>query len=177
MVTPPRRNLALLLLRAREAVMTRFRPLIATEGLTEQQWRILRALAERGPLEPGQIAEACSILSPSLTGILARMEALGLVHRSQRDRDQRRRSVALTDASRGIVERLLPRIEAEYRRLDEAWGRDTVTGLYGMLDRILALDADAPAAPDLPEPKRPRRAAAVAAEAPNPGARRRPRAP
>lgn len=144
----PRRNLALLLLQAREIVMNRFRPIIADEGLTEQQWRILRALAERSPLEPGQIAEACSILSPSLTGILARMEAVDLVVRTQSASDQRRQSVALTPRSRAIVERMLPRIEAEYRKLDADWGADTVSALYEILDRVMTLDAGRTAVDD-----------------------------
>jgi homoprotocatechuate degradation regulator HpaR len=137
----PRRNLALRLLEARETVMRRFRPLVAEEGLTEQQWRILRVLAERSPLEPGQIADACSILSPSLTGILARMESVDLVARAQSASDQRRQSVNLTAKSREIVERMIPRIEAEYRRLDADWGADTVEALHAMLDRVAALEA------------------------------------
>jgi homoprotocatechuate degradation regulator HpaR len=148
----PRRNLALLLLQAREAVMTRFRPLIAEEGLTEQQWRILRALSECSPLEPGQIAEVCSILSPSLTGILARMEAADLVARAQSTADQRRQSVALTPRSRMILARMAPRIEAEYRRLESDWGVDTVTELVGMLDRVLAKAVPAEAIPGAARP-------------------------
>ena len=46
------RNLPMLLLRAREKMMERFRPLITSHGLTEQQWRVIRALNESGPLEP-----------------------------------------------------------------------------------------------------------------------------
>jgi len=148
----PRRNLALRLLEAREILMRRFRPLIAEEGLTEQQWRILRVLAERSPLEPGQIADACSILSPSLTGILARMESVDLVTRTQSSSDQRRQSVALTTRSSEIVERLIPRIEAEYRRLEADWGADTVEALHAMLDRVTALEALRVARDDAPAP-------------------------
>src|SRR6266849_5130597 len=39
------RSLPMSLLRAREAVMRHFRPSLRDHGLTEQQWRILRALA------------------------------------------------------------------------------------------------------------------------------------
>lgn len=148
----PRRNLALRLLEARETVMRRFRPLITEEGLTEQQWRILRVLAERSPLEPGQIADACSILSPSLTGILARMETVDLVTRTQSSSDQRRQLVGLTARSLEIVERMIPRIEAEYRRLEDDWGADTVEALHAMLDRVAALEALRAAGDDAPAP-------------------------
>ncbi|MDO9215991.1 MAG: homoprotocatechuate degradation operon regulator HpaR, partial [Lacisediminimonas sp.] len=39
-----RRNLPHLLLQAREALMTRFRPFLNANGITEQQWRIIRSL-------------------------------------------------------------------------------------------------------------------------------------
>jgi sulfite reductase beta subunit-like hemoprotein len=65
------RNLPLLLLQAREGVMAQFRPILNAHGVTEQQWRIVRALLEQGPLEPRQIGEVCRISSPSLAGVLA----------------------------------------------------------------------------------------------------------
>ena len=38
------RNLPLLLLQAREGVISRFRPILTEAGFTEQQWRVIRAL-------------------------------------------------------------------------------------------------------------------------------------
>ncbi|NAW23594.1 homoprotocatechuate degradation operon regulator HpaR, partial [Salmonella sp. gx-f9] len=35
-----RRNLPHLLLRARETLMARFRPILREHGITEQQWRV-----------------------------------------------------------------------------------------------------------------------------------------
>ncbi|MDU2926702.1 MAG: homoprotocatechuate degradation operon regulator HpaR, partial [Bradyrhizobium sp.] len=44
-------SLPMALLRAREAVMRQFRPILRQHGLTEQQWRILRALAAVDAIE------------------------------------------------------------------------------------------------------------------------------
>lgn len=118
--------------------MSRFRPILSEFGLTEQQWRILRALSETGPLEPGQIAQTCCVLSPSLTGILSRMEAQDLVTRSQSAADQRRQSVALTARSEAMVKRMTPLIAAQYRALESQWGAETVAQLYATLDDVLA---------------------------------------
>jgi hypothetical protein len=74
---PCHRNLPLLLLQARERVIANFRPALNAAGVTEQQWRIVRALLEQGPLEPRQIVGLCAISSPSLAGVLARMDDLG----------------------------------------------------------------------------------------------------
>src|SRR5690349_9893825 len=60
------KSLPMELLRAREAVMRQFRPALRDNGVTEQQWRILRALAHSGPLEVSALAEATCLLAPSL---------------------------------------------------------------------------------------------------------------
>ena len=49
------RNLPLLLLQARERVLSHFRPLLNANGVTEQQWRIVRVLYEVPSLEPREI--------------------------------------------------------------------------------------------------------------------------
>lgn len=136
----PHRNLPLLLLRAREDILDRFRPILHANGVTEQQWRILRALAEHAPqpLEPRQICELCTILSPSLTGVLARMGEMGLVERRRVDTDQRRLLVSLTAKGRGLVRRVAPRVEREYQALEAAVGRDLVRDTYALLDRLSA---------------------------------------
>ena len=72
---PSRRNLALLLLRSREGVMAHFRAILNQHGLTEQQWRVLRALLDDSPLEPRQISDICTISSPSMAGVLGRMDS------------------------------------------------------------------------------------------------------
>lgn len=132
-----RRNLPLLLLQARESVLGRFRPLLHEHGLTEQQWRILRTLLEQGPLEPRQIGRACGISSPSMAGILARMEALELVHRERLAHDQRRLLVTPTSRSRALARRMAPQIEAVYAEIEVQLGADFVAGLYATLDRLL----------------------------------------
>ena len=134
------RNLPLLLLRAREDVIARFRPILHAHGVTEQQWRILRALAESEPraLEPRQICELCTLSSPSLTGVLARMDELRLVARRRVDADQRRLLVSLTPKSRAIVRRMAPLVEREYQALEAAVGRELVRDAYALLDRLSA---------------------------------------
>src|SRR6516225_8932574 len=67
------RNLPLLLLQARERVLSHFRPLLNANGVTDQQWRIVRVLYEVPSLEPREIVELCNISSPSMAGVLARM--------------------------------------------------------------------------------------------------------
>ncbi len=132
------RNLPHLLLRAREALMAHFRPLLAEHGLTEQQWRILREIVEQGPLEPRQLCEACSISSPSIVGVLARMEEMGLVTRERMAHDQRRVRVSLTPKSRRLAQKLVPLIEQRYELLERALGLRSIQEVYDALDALLA---------------------------------------
>ena len=154
-----RRNLPLLLLQARERVIAPFRPLLHQAGLTEQQWRILRALLERGPLEPREIVTRCGISSPSLAGVLQRMDDLGLVQRERLDHDQRRVRVSPTAASRALAARLAPRIADTYAALEAQAGAGLLARLEATLDELAerlgaAVDLADDTAPEAPAIRR-----------------------
>ncbi|MEY2654223.1 MAG: hypothetical protein RLZZ524_1251 [Pseudomonadota bacterium] len=120
-------------------MIAQFRPVLNAHGVTEQQWRIVRALLERGPMEPRQIVDVCRISSPSLAGVLARMDDLGLVHRERHAHDARRVSVTLTDRSRELAAAMAPQIEAIYQTLEAHIGRDFIDRFYATLDELIEL--------------------------------------
>ncbi len=65
------RSLPMALLRAREAVMASFRPVLREYALTEQQWRVLRALtAARAPQRLGTLARTTFLSEPSLSRLV-----------------------------------------------------------------------------------------------------------
>ena len=132
------RNLPLLLLQARERVLSHFRPILNANGVTEQQWRIVRALYERSSLEPREIVELCHISSPSMAGVLARMEEVGLVIRRRVQRDQRRVQVSLTARARAMAGRMAPQVDATYRRIERGIGAQFSQRFEEALDQLLA---------------------------------------
>jgi len=136
---PPlkRRNLPLMMLQAREQVMAHFRPVLNANGITEQQWRIVRLLLDTGPLEPNQIGEGCRLSSPSLAGVLSRMEQMGWVRRKRLSADQRRVQVSLTPRSRTLAARMAPHIEAAYDRIEERLGMEFSDAFYRALDALI----------------------------------------
>ena len=140
------RNLPLLLLQARESVFAHFRPLLNEAGVTEQQWRVIRALLQHGPLEPRQIGDICCLSSPSLAGILARMDELGWVLRERFPNDQRRVRVSVSPAAEALAAQLAPRIEAVYQALEDRIGSSFVQDLYRTLD--LLIDKSTPTSPE-----------------------------
>ena len=134
------RNLPRLLLQARESLMARTRPSLREHGLSDQQWRVLRVLAEQGTLETGRVALEATILGPSLTGVLARMERDGLVRRERDPADQRRTVVEATPKGLKMVDRLSTAVEAHYQWLEQSLGKQKLAQLYVLLDELIALE-------------------------------------
>src|SRR5271170_6082487 len=94
------RSLPMSLLRAREAVMRQFRPSLRRHNLTEQQWRILRALATIDEIEVAGLARDAFLLGPSLSRILRDLEARQLIVRRTAKADLRRGVVSIS--SKGL---------------------------------------------------------------------------
>jgi homoprotocatechuate degradation regulator HpaR len=131
------KNLPHLLLQSREALMSRFRTVLNKHGITEQQWRILRVLLDEDGLEPRQLCERCLISSPSIAGVLMRMEEAGLIKRERMEHDQRRVKVTVTAATKKLGKSLAPIIEREYLELEKLVGVKQLQQVYDALDTLL----------------------------------------
>jgi len=131
-------SLPMALLRTREAVVQRFRSVLSRHGLTEQQWRILRALDGRDGLEVSLLAEQCRILLPSMTGILKRMESRGLVRRDANQADGRSTLVRLTEASQALLEQIKPEVVEVYKEIERILGKRKLEQLYALLEELEA---------------------------------------
>lgn len=129
-------SLPLRLLKAREAAMAFFRPLLQEIPLTEQQWRVIRALNEFEELESKQLAELCCILSPSLTGIINRLEQQGYIKRRKSSEDQRRILLSLTDKSKEMFARMSPLLEARYQEMTERFSPEDMEALEELLNKL-----------------------------------------
>ncbi len=116
--------------------MGRFRPVLNQHGLTEQQWRILRVLLDEDGLEPRQLSERCLISSPSMAGVLMRMEEAGLIKRTRMAHDQRRVTVTVTPATKRLGKRIAPMIEREYQALEKRVGVKQLQQVYDTLDAL-----------------------------------------
>ena len=134
------RNLPRLLLQARESVMAHTRPNLREQGLSDQQWRVLRVLGEHGVVETGRVAREAFILGPSLTGVLARMERDGLIQRQRDPDDARRTVVQATEQGLNLVNTLSHTIEAHYQWMEQTLGKERLQQLYELLDAVIELE-------------------------------------
>ncbi|MEC5215206.1 homoprotocatechuate degradation regulator HpaR [Actimicrobium sp. GrIS 1.19] len=146
------RNLPQLFLKSRDCLMTHFRPILNHFGVTEQQWRVLRALDEHGPLEPHQIGAQCQIVSASMAGVLARMEQQGLIRRARIATDQRRVLVTLAAKGDRIIGDIAPLIDQQYRHIEEAFGAPMLSALIAALEAFANADGEQVQRVDLTAP-------------------------
>jgi homoprotocatechuate degradation regulator HpaR len=136
-------SLPMLLLRARETTMARFRPILHAHKITEQQWRVLRALHDLGELTAAGLANECSILAPSMTRILRKLGDQGLVHTQRSKRDHRELKVSISPQGQCLVDEVGPKVEEEYARMCEQLSPERVAELYRNLNDLIRL-ADSP---------------------------------
>jgi len=127
------RSLPMSLLRAREAVMRHFRPSLRHHGLTEQQWRILRALASIDAIEVTELARVAFLLGPSLSRILRDLEARHLIERRVAKADLRRGVVSISARGLKLIEAVAPSSEAIYAAMTRRYGARKLADLQDML--------------------------------------------
>ena len=134
-----RQSLTLTLLHAREAAMGFFRPSLNQHRLTEQQWRVIRILSQYDELEINRLAELACILKPSMTGVLMRMEAAGMVERRKAKQDQRRVLIRLAEKGKVCFSSMSQTMEANYQRLQAGFGEEKLRTLLTLLNELKTL--------------------------------------
>jgi len=127
------RSLPMSLLRAREAVMRHFRASLRAHGLTEQQWRILRALTSYESIEVSELARVAYLLGPSLSRILRDLEERRLIERRTVKADLRRGIVSISDKGLRLIEAVAPSSEAIYAEITRRYGADQLAALQDLL--------------------------------------------
>ena len=100
---------------AARAVVAIYRPLLEPMGLTHPQYLVMLALWEAEPLRVSELADRLSLEPATLSPLLKRLEAGGLVVRRRDPDDERAVAVTLTAAGRGLrteAERIPPAVLA-----------------------------------------------------------------
>ncbi len=96
-------------------VIAIYRPLLEPMGLTHPQYLVMLALWERTPLSVKELSGLLRLDPGTLSPLLKRLEAGGLITRGRDDRDERLLAVALTPKGRALraeAEKIPPAIVA-----------------------------------------------------------------
>jgi homoprotocatechuate degradation regulator HpaR len=130
------KSLPMSLLRARESVMRHFRKSLREFGVTEQQWRVLRALSTKPQMEVAELARATFLLGPSLSRILVDLDQRGLILREPDPADLRRWMISLSPSGTELIDTVTPVSEAIYREISQRFGEDKLGQLQDLLAEL-----------------------------------------
>ena len=119
---------------ANHAMTRLYRPLLAELGVTYPQYLVLVALWEKDSQRVNELGERLALESNTLTPLLKRMEAAGLLIRRRNPSDERSVIVALTDKGRSLEQ---GSVEVSNRILDAVGG--DVAEMIELRDRIQTL--------------------------------------
>ena len=90
---------------ASRAVTAAYRPLLDELDLTYPQYLVLLVLWEEEPCTVGHLGDRLHLDSGTLSPLLKRLEAAGLVRRQRSVTDERRVDITLTSEGRALEER------------------------------------------------------------------------
>jgi DNA-binding MarR family transcriptional regulator len=87
---------------ANRSVLSIYRPILEPMGLTHPQYLVMLALWERAPRSVKDISDALQLDSATLSPLLKRLAAAGLLTRTRDSSDERQLAVDLTEAGRRL---------------------------------------------------------------------------
>lgn len=129
---------ALGLIRTTDVIRRRTGEMIEPEGVTVQQYNVLRILRGAGPsgLPTLEIATRMVEQTPGITRLLDRLESKRLVHRERCPEDRRQVTCRITDAGLDLLGRLDPAVDAADDLLLGTLTQTEMKQLIRLLDRI-----------------------------------------
>lgn len=117
------------------------RELAQKAGLTAVQIRVLQIVGETGRATPKAIATRMGVSQATMTALIDRLAAKGMVERQRSETDRRQTNVLITEAGRAAVERAPDPLQQRYVKRFEAmddWEQALVVSVLervaGMLD-------------------------------------------
>jgi len=128
------RQVCFALVVASRSVVAAYKPILDPLGLTHPQYLVMLALWERSPRSLGDLSETLVLEPATLSPLIKRLEAAGLVERRRNPLDERSLVISLTAEGRALRTRALAVPGRVMERLglgvDElAHARDVLDGL------------------------------------------------
>lgn len=136
---PAERDLVTGVLQLSNLFIRRLGPVFEKAKVTPQQWTVLSALAdETAPVTLVAIARRLMVTKQNMTGMIARLEQLGVAEREGDPNDLRSSRVTLTRRGRTLVEKLRPAYEQWLRELSAEIGDRDLQTVTRTIERLIA---------------------------------------
>ncbi|MGO4325581.1 MarR family winged helix-turn-helix transcriptional regulator [Cupriavidus sp. 2TAF22] len=130
-----------LLARASYLVSGEFHRQVEAAGFSVPEWRVLATLADRPACTIGALADITLTKQPTLTKLIDRMEASGLVTRRNGAHDRRHALVSITAGGRTRARALLDQAAVHEQQVLDDFGAAQADQLKDTLRRLIALHA------------------------------------
>jgi DNA-binding MarR family transcriptional regulator len=141
----PDRDLVAGVMQLANLLTRRLAPTFAKGKITPQQWAVLSVLGEsEQPMTLAAVARRLLVSKQNMTGMMTRLEQLGLADRSDDPHDLRSSRVQLTRRGRTLVERMRPAYEQWLASLGEEFSEKELGALTRTLERLIARLETAP---------------------------------
>ncbi|MEU5884472.1 MarR family transcriptional regulator [Spirillospora sp. NPDC047279] len=121
---------------AARSVISVYRPLLEPMGLTHPQYLVMLALWQHAPLSVKELSGMLHLEPATLSPLLKRLEAAGLLRRGRAGEDERSLAVVLTDRGRELRAEALKIPPAIVERLD--MDLSELRGLHEALTGVIA---------------------------------------
>lgn len=123
---------------ASRAVTARYRPLLDGIGLTYPQYLVMLVLWEEGRCTVTRIGRRLRLDSGTLSPLLKRLEAAGLVYRERDPHDERSVVIGLTRTGQGLRRRAarVPQRLAASLRIDERAAARMIADLHQLAGEV-----------------------------------------
>lgn len=108
-------------------------------GVTRQEWRLIAALVEDGPMSPSTVAQRCWPSEPGrISRNISSLAAKGLVRRAQLPGDGRRAMIEATAEGSRLYAELFPQLAEINRRIMMALDAEEAALLATFLEKLTA---------------------------------------
>jgi len=137
-MNPSTIDIVLLLEQAQKRVSRDFDRALADVGATGEQWRVLDKLADEGGRPIGELAQMMGMHPPTMTKLVDRMVATGLVQRIVDEADSRRVLIYITDVGLHLFAKLAEKAAAFQQNLSSRLGASEASQLTQLLGSLAA---------------------------------------
>ena len=114
-------------------------PVFEKANVTPQQWAVLSVIETEGtPMSLAAVARKLAVSKQNMTGMISRLEQLGMIERSDDPHDLRSARVELTRRGRSLVEKLAPLYEQWLKSLGTDIGERDLATVARTVNRLIA---------------------------------------
>ena len=132
------RDLASSVIQLANLLMRRMAPVFEKAKITPQQWSVLSALAgDEAPVTLVALARRLAVTKQNMTGMIARLEQLGLAERQGDPNDLRSSRVSLTRRGRSLVDKVRPAYDEWLRATTKDLSERDLQTLTRALERLI----------------------------------------